>query len=63
VAEALWEAQQFSRQWLSWSRSFDVLLTPTVGVPSLPIGSFRLPAAQRSAMKALSMLPAGALRS
>jgi len=63
VAEALWEAQQFSRQWLSWSRSFDVLLTPTVGVPSLPIGSFRLPAAQRAAMKALSMLPAGALRS
>ncbi|HXQ63809.1 MAG TPA: amidase family protein, partial [Steroidobacteraceae bacterium] len=62
VAAALWEAQQFARQWLTWSRTFDVLLTPTVGVPSLPIGSFRLPAAQRAAMRTLSMLPAGALR-
>lgn len=31
--------QTFSRQWLAWSAGFDVLLTPTVGVPPLPIGA------------------------
>ena len=63
IAEALWDAEQFSRRWLGWARSFDVLVTPTVGVLSLPIGSFRLPAGQRAAMQALAMLPARALRS
>jgi len=63
VAAALWEAEQFSRRWLAWARTFDVLVTPTVGVPSLPVGSFRLPAGQRAAMRALAMLPARALRS
>ena len=33
VTESLWKMQVFSRQWLAWSSGFDVLLTPTVGVP------------------------------
>jgi amidase len=63
VATALWTMQGFSRQWLKWASSFDVLLTPTVGVPPLPIGAYKLPTLQRQGLKLLSALPAGALLS
>ena len=63
VTEALWNMQVFSRQWLGWSAGFDVLLTPTVGVPPLPIGAYKLPALQRQGLKLLAALPAGALLS
>jgi amidase len=55
--------QTFSRQWLKWASSYDVLLTPTVGVPPLPIGAYKLSALQRQGLKLLSALPAGALLS
>jgi amidase len=55
--------QIFSRQWLAWSSGFDVLLTPTVGVPPLPIGAYRLPTLQRQGLKLLSALPGAALLS
>jgi amidase len=63
VTEALWNMQVFSRQWLAWSAGFDVLLTPTVGVPPLPIGAYKLPALQRQGLKLLAALPGGALLS
>jgi amidase len=63
VTEALWNMQVFSRQWLAWSSGFDVLLTPTVGVPPLPIGAYKLPALQRQGLKLLAALPGGALLS
>jgi amidase len=63
VAAALGTLQTFSRSWLAWSSSFDVLLTPTVGVPPLPIGAYRLPGVQRAALKVLTSLPGGALLS
>jgi amidase len=55
--------QIFSRQWLAWASAFDVLLTPTVGLPPMPIGAYQLPALQRQALKLLAALPAGALLS
>jgi amidase len=61
VTTALWTMQSFSRQWLAWSSSFDVLLTPTVGVPPMPIGAYRLPALQRQALRLLTALPGEAL--
>jgi amidase len=63
AAAALGMLQTFSRQWLAWAASFDVLLTPTVGVPPLPIGAYRLSAVQRAALKVLTGLPGGALLS
>ena len=63
VASALWTMQTFSRQWLGWSAAFDVLLTPTVGVPPLPIGAYKLSTLQRQGLKLLAALPAGALLS
>ena len=63
VASALWTMQTFSRHWLAWASSFDVLLTPTVGVPPLPIGSYKLSTMQRQGLKLLTALPAGALLS
>jgi len=63
VATAMWTMQIFSRQWLAWSSSYDVLLTPTVGVPPLPIGAYKLPTLQRQGLKLLAALPAGALLS
>jgi amidase len=60
---ALWTMQQFSRQWLQWSSGFDVLLTPTVGVPPLPIGAHQLSSMQKSALRVLTSLPGGALLS
>jgi amidase len=63
VTEALWNAQVFSRHWLEWSSHFDVLLTPTVGVPPLPIGAFRLSTLQRQGLKLLAALPGAALLS
>jgi amidase len=63
LTEALWSMQAFSRQWLAWSSGFDVLLTPTVGVPPLPIGAFKLSVLQRQGLKLLAALPAGALLS
>jgi amidase len=63
VAVAMWTMQIFSRQWLAWASSFDVLLTPTVGVPPLPIGAFKLSTLQRQGLKLLSALPGGALLS
>ncbi len=63
VATALWTMQAFSRQWLAWSSGFDVLLTPTVGVPPLPIGAYQLSTLQRQGLKLLTALPAGALLS
>jgi amidase len=55
VATALWTMQTFSRQWLAWSAGFDVLLTPTVGVPPLPIGAHKLTTMQRQGMKLLTL--------
>jgi amidase len=63
VASALWTMQTFSRQWLGWSSAFDVLLTPTVGVPPMPIGAYKLSTLQRQGLKLLGALPAGALLS
>jgi amidase len=63
VATAMWAMQTFSRQWLAWSAGFDVVLTPTVGVPPMPIGAYQLPPLQRQALKLLTALPAGALLS
>jgi amidase len=63
LTEALWSLQAFSRQWLAWSSAFDVLLTPTVGVPPMPIGAYRLPAATKLALRVLTALPARALLS
>jgi amidase len=63
VTEALWNIQVFSRQWLAWSSGFDVLLTPTVGVPPLPIGALQPSMLQRQGLKLLAALPGGALLS
>ena len=63
VATTLWTMQAFSRQWLAWSAGFDVLLTPTVGVPPLPIGAHKLTTMQRQGMKLLTALPGAALLS
>ncbi|RPI14467.1 MAG: amidase [Lysobacterales bacterium] len=63
VATALWTMQSFARQWLEWSSACDVLVTPTVGVPPLPIGAYQLGAMQRQALKLVTALPAGALLS
>ena len=63
VATALWTLQTFSRQWLQWASGFDVLLTPTVGVPPMPIGAYKMSAMQRQGLKLLTSLPAGALLS
>jgi amidase len=63
AAAALYWMQAFSRRWLTWSSSFDLLLTPTVGVPPLLIGAYRLAAGQRRALRLLLALPARALRS
>jgi amidase len=63
LTEADWDLQAFSRRWLAWSSGFDVLLTPTVGVPPLPIGAYKLSTLQRQGMKLLASLPAGALLS
>ena len=63
VATALWTMQTFSRQWLAWAAGFDVLLTPTVGVPPLPIGANKLTTMQRQGMKLLTSLPGAALLS
>jgi amidase len=63
VATAMWTMQIFSRQWLAWSSAYDVLLTPTVGVPPLPIGAYKLSTMQRQGLKLLAALPAGALLS
>ena len=61
VTAALQAMQTFSRQWLAWAHAFDVLVTPTVGVPPLPIGAYRLPAARRAALRVLVALPGAAL--
>jgi len=63
VATAMWTMQLFSRQWLAWSASFDVLLTPAVGVPPMPIGAYKLSTLQRQGLKLLSALPSGAMLS
>ena len=63
VASALRAMQTFSREWLGWSADFDVLLTPTVGVPPLPIGAHKLSMLQRQGVKLLAALPASALLS
>jgi amidase len=63
VAEAHGEMQLFSRSWLGWSSGFDVLLTPTVGLPPLPVGSYQLSTLQRQGVKLLASLPAAALLS
>ena len=63
VASALWTMQGFSRQWLAWSSAFDVLLTPTVGVPPMPIGAYQLTTLQRQGLKLLTALPGAALLS
>ena len=63
VTMALWTMQLFSRQWLGWSAAFDLLLTPTVGVPPLQIGANKLTPMQRHGLKLLTALPGGALLS
>jgi amidase len=57
TAEALYWIQGFTRQWLAWSELYDVLLTPSVGVPPLPIGAYRLSAGQRQALRILTAMP------
>jgi amidase len=57
TAAALHWTQSFSRRWMSWSDQFDVLVTPAVGVPPLPIGAYRLTAGQGNALKLLTALP------
>ena len=63
VATSLWTMQQFSRQWLKWAAGFDLLMTPTVGLPPLPVGAYRLTTLQRQGLKLLTSLPAAALLS
>ena len=63
VTEALWNMQVFSRQWLAWCAGFDVLLTPTVGLPPLTIGALKPSLLQRQGLKLIAALPAGALLS
>ena len=63
VVEALWAMQTFSRAWLQFCAGYDVLLTPTVGVPPLPIGAYALPALQRRALEVLTALPGAVLMS
>jgi amidase len=63
VTAALQAMQAFARQWLAWAGAFDVLLTPTVSVPPLPIGAYQMPAARRAALRALVALPGAALKS
>jgi len=58
VASAMWTLQAFSRQWLAWSSSWDLLLTPTVGVPPMPIGAYKLSTLQRQGLKLLGRCPA-----
>jgi len=62
VSAAYWEAQAFSRQWLEWFSAFDVLLTPTVGVPPIPVGANRLSRARRLGLRLLAALPDGMVR-
>jgi amidase len=63
VTEALWSMQTFARAWLAFCSEFDVLLTPTVGLPPLPIGAYRQPPLQRRALEIVTSLPGGALLS
>ncbi len=63
LSEAVWTMQQFARQWLTWASDFDVLLTPTVGVPPIEIGANQITKTQRQAMKVLAALPGPALMS
>jgi len=60
---ALGRLQLFTRRWLGWSSAFDALLTPTVGLPPLPIGAYQLSAMQRQGVKLLAALPASAFLS
>ena len=46
-----------------FTEDVDVLLTPTVGVPPLPIGAYELSTLQRQGVKLLAALPAGAFLS
>ena len=62
VTASLQALQLFSRGWLEWASSFDVLLTPTVGVPPLPIGAYAMSPARRAALRLLTALPGGVLR-
>ena len=60
---AAWQSLQlFARRWLAWSSTFDVLLTPTVGLPPLPIGAYDLRNVERRVMSALASVPGGVLR-
>ena len=61
VAAALADMQSFARRWLAWAADFDVLLTPTVGVPPLTLGAYQLPQAHRAALQILTSLPSGVL--
>jgi amidase len=63
MAAALGQLQAFARQWLGWASGFDVLLTPTVGVPPLPIGAFTMPPMQRRVLELLTTLPDAAVLS
>jgi amidase len=63
LTQSVWTMQAFARQWLAWSAGFDVLLTPTVGVPPMPIGAYKLTALQRQGLKLITALPAAALLS
>jgi amidase len=63
LTEALWSMDAFSRRWLQWSSGFDVLLTPSVGVPPMKIGAYELSGPKRLALRILCGLPARALLS
>jgi amidase len=63
VSAALAMMQVFARQWLAWAAPYDVLLTPTVGVPPVAIGANALSTMQRQALRVLTALPGAALLS
>jgi amidase len=63
TAAALYWMQAFSRKWLAWSSGFDLLVTPTVGVPPLAVGAYRLSTGERQALRMLTALPGRVLLS
>jgi len=60
TAEAYASMQLFARRWLEWSAGFDVLVTPAVGLPPLPIGAYRLAPSQQRAIGFFTALPRAA---
>lgn len=59
---AWWSMQQFARRWLEWADGFDVLVTPTVGVPPLPTGALQPRFTDRLGMSLMSRMPGAVIR-